>query len=579
MFSFGRKKASHRREMRAGAARRPKLDRRNAGKNINYEPPWVSTSSDESPSLRTTRSLDISPEAYSKQTSFRIGGSIEGEVEILYRSLGISGPEDFAIPADAWEATLKARSSSDLLPRSRFFNSPDRLQLQTENPAPPSDLPAEAGAEAAVLSEEIGFRDDDRVEGSLLSFVRSGGGDGGIKGARPPALTPPPLSPTVLSPPPVRLVLARPPSMTLPVDDRPTSTWDIVRSFAPVDVNVEGDRRRSVDSDEDEVLVEGRVGGGDAEDNLEEEVPFLGETSDCTGSFSTSNDDDSSSTTTESMFVISPNGRFKKKITSWMRGNLLGSGSFGTVYEGISDDGTFIAVKEVSLIDKGSNAEQCIIQLEQEIALLSQFEHENIVQYYGTDKEEAKLFIFLELVTQGSLASLYQKYHLRDSQVSAYTRQILNGLNYLHERNVVHRDIKCANILVHANGSVKLADFGLAKEISKFNVLKSCKGSVYWMAPEVVHPRKTYGRAADIWSLGCTVLEMLTRQIPFPNVEWQHAFYKIGCGDQPPIPSHLSKDAQDFIRQCVQVDPSFRPSAAQLFEHPFVKRPLSISSH
>jgi serine/threonine protein kinase len=75
----------------------------------------------------------------------------------------------------------------------------------------------------------------------------------------------------------------------------------------------------------------------------------------------------------------------------------------------------------------------------QEIALLSQFEHENIVQYYGTDKEESKLYIFIELVTQGSLSSLYQKYKLRDSQVSAYTRQILNGLVYLHERNVVHR--------------------------------------------------------------------------------------------------------------------------------------------
>jgi mitogen-activated protein kinase kinase kinase 1 len=96
---------------------------------------------------------------------------------------------------------------------------------------------------------------------------------------------------------------------------------------------------------------------------------------------------------------------------------------------------------------------------------LSQFEHENIVHYYGTDKEDSKLYIFLELVTQGSLVSLYRKYRLRDTHVSAYTRQILNGLTYLHERDIVHRDIKCANILVHANGSVKLADFGLAKQV------------------------------------------------------------------------------------------------------------------
>jgi len=76
-----------------------------------------------------------------------------------------------------------------------------------------------------------------------------------------------------------------------------------------------------------------------------------------------------------------------------------------------------------------------------------------------------KTYIFLELVTQGSLASLYQKYCLQDTHASAYTRQILNGLTYLHQRKIVHRDIKCANILVHANGSVKLADFGLAKEV------------------------------------------------------------------------------------------------------------------
>ncbi|KAL5992921.1 Mitogen-activated protein kinase kinase kinase 1 [Asimina triloba] len=194
-----------------------------------------------------------------------------------------------------------------------------------------------------------------------------------------------------------------------------------------------------------------------------------------------------------------------------------------------------------------------------EIALLSQFEHENIVQYLGTDK--------------GSLASLYQRYHLRDSQVSAYTRQILNGLKYLHDRNVLHRDVKCANILVDASGSVKLADFGLAKETTKLNLLKSCKGSAYWMAPEVVDPRKSYGVAADIWSLGCTVLEMLTHQPPYSHLEWTQALFQIGRGEPPPIPHTLSKDAHDFINKCLKVDPDDRPSASELLSHAFVRRP------
>ncbi|XP_059644542.1 TMV resistance protein N-like [Cornus florida] len=134
----------------------------------------------------------------------------------------------------------------------------------------------------------------------------------------------------------------------------------------------------------------------------------------------------------------SSRSRTVRNIKSWQKGDFLGSGSFGTVYQGFTEDGFFFAAKEVSLLDQGSRSKQSICQLEQEISLLSQFEHENIVQYFGTDEKDGKLYIFLELVAEGSLAKLYQKYQLGDSQVSVYTWQILNGLNYLHSRNVVH---------------------------------------------------------------------------------------------------------------------------------------------
>ncbi|XP_064973039.1 mitogen-activated protein kinase kinase kinase 1 isoform X4 [Musa acuminata AAA Group] len=507
-FRLGRggmdsKQQQQQRQKQEEEGRQRRLERRNAAKNFEYGMAaggvsWSSSSSsscssyhalsDDSAALRPTRSLDL---PFSNQTSFRIAGSIDGEVDSLYRTLGLSGPEDFAIPLLAWEA----RKINSMLP------------------------------------------------------------------------TPP-------------LALPPPPSMSLPAIDRMGSAWDIVRSFAPDEeageFGASPRKSSSLTVDVDEEDERDLIGQAVGEEEFEE--LRLGETLDgFTGmsSYSPMNDDDTHSMTTKTMFKISPNGKFKRKIKSWMRGVLLGSGSYGKVYEGISDDGVFFAIKEVLLLDQGINAP---LQLEQEVALLSQFEHENIVQYYGTDKEESKLFIFLELVTQGSLASLYQKYHLRDTQVSAYTWQILHGLNYLHERNVVHRDIKCANILVHANGSVKLADFGLAKEITKFDMLKSCKGSVYWMAPEVVNPKKTYGPACDIWSLGCTVLEMLTRQIPYPSLEWTQALFKIGHGEQPPIPNYLSRDARDFISKCVKVNPDDRPSASQLLEHPFVKRSLPIST-
>ncbi|XP_064986040.1 mitogen-activated protein kinase kinase kinase 1-like [Musa acuminata AAA Group] len=591
--------------------RPPRLDRRNAAKNFDYGVEaaaaggvsWSSSSSscsassDESPPLRPTRSLDL---PYSNQTSFRIGG-IEGEVEILCRSLGLSGPEDFAISLPAWEAR-KALSSSDLLHRRSPLSHPDSATHEdptfaSQSATLASDSPPTFHSSASIeeptgrhdveenepaknscdTSMEITVADDEAVRNSVPSFEPRGG-DGGIRGVRPsilapPAnLTPPQINLAPLTPPPA---LPPPPYMSLPAIDGMDSAWDIVRSFAPEDKDNTFGACDDDETDEEDNTIE-----AEGEEELVE--LRLGETSEGftgTSSYSTMNvDDDKSSMSTETMLIVSPNGKFKRNIKSWMRGRLLGSGSYGMVYEGISDVGVFFAVKEVSLLDQGSNAQQCILQLEQEIMLLSQFEHQNIVQYYGTDKEEAKLFIFLELITQGSLASLYQKYRLQDTQVSAYTRQILYGLKYLHERNVVHRDIKCANILVHANGSVKLADFGLAKEITKFNVLKSCKGSVYWMAPEVVNPRKTYGPACDIWSLGCTVLEMLTRQIPYPNLEWTQALFRIGRGEQPPIPSYLSRDAQDFISQCVKLNPSDRPSASQLLEHPFVKWSLSVSS-
>ena len=161
------------------------------------------------------------------------------------------------------------------------------------------------------------------------------GGDGGIRGVRPPALAPPPAI-LILPPPPGR-PLAPPPSISIPAIDKVGSTWDILRSFAPDeennDLGAEGGRRKSFNSEEDEEE-EAPAGGEVAVVEL-----TLGETSESftgTSSYSTI-DDDTSSTTTETMFIVSPNGKFMRRIRTWMRGGLLGSGSFGMVYEAISE--------------------------------------------------------------------------------------------------------------------------------------------------------------------------------------------------------------------------------------------------
>ncbi|KAL3634743.1 hypothetical protein CASFOL_021797 [Castilleja foliolosa] len=509
-----------------------RLDRSHAFKNIDYE---LTPSTQASPSSHASESLRGRPlDLCSGRTSLRVNGT-DGEFEFICSAYGFSGIDDFAISPEEYES-MKVRSSSASVV---FSTEPVDFQkiegsdlVSKEDSRNNFDCTDRIRADACVSegSEGDGAMIIDVIYNDNVS------GRNGIKGLQPHILVPPPLM---------------------------FSNWDPSREFV-----LDSDRcvlgfERGLRLDED----------GEGGLNRNEQEKDIRPLESCSFT-TTSNDDDSSSTTTELMSSVSP--KFRRVIEDWQKGELLGRGSFGSVYEGIADDGFFFAVKEVSLLDQGDEGKQSIIQLEQEIALLSQFEHENIVRYYGTMKDASHLYIFLELVTKGSLLSLYQKYDLRAPQVSAYTRQILHGLKYLHNRNVVHRDIKCANILVESNGLVKLADFGLAKAV-KLNDVKSCKGTAFWMAPEVVRSQG-YGLAADIWSLGCTVLEMLTRRFPYSDFEWMSALYKIGKGERPFIPDSLPIDARDFILECLQVDTTLRPTATQLLDHPFVKRPLTSSS-
>ncbi|KAL3814460.1 hypothetical protein ACJIZ3_015728 [Penstemon smallii] len=582
--------------------RGPRLDRRNAVKNIDYD---ASSSSLTSPSSSSSD--------FSSRTSFRLEGN-DGEFDQIIRYLGFSGPEDFSIPMAAWEAR-KNTSPSAHLNTPRFG---DRSELDDfEARVRVCDGEAEVRVEEEKIRLSLtnggwgieGFRSPKLVKQQVVDLddfankfgARIGNGNGeakdgarlnldsrdvsadgvsesgvesdldsdvgsGIKGVRPPKLAPPPAI--------TRSVMV----------DNTISTWDIFRSFGPQDDRDLNSPRdvitNSIDEAEEEEPDRRHIGRSQEENEEERRIGL----DSCSDSSNDDIDADSVGLVGENDHTVSPNGSFRCNFKSWQKGDFLGSGSFGTVYEGFTDDGLFFAVKEVSLLDNGNQGQQSIFQLEQEISLLSQFQHENIVHYLGTDKDDAKLYIFLELVTKGSLAKLYQRYQLRDSQVSLYTRQILSGLNYLHCRNVVHRDIKCANILVDVSGSVKLADFGLAKA-TKLNDIKSCKGTPFWMAPEVVNQRNHgYGRAADIWSLGCTVLEMLTGRIPYSHLEGMQALFRIGRGELPPLPNTLSRDAQDFILNCLRVNPDDRPSAAKLLEHPFVKKtpsnfPSPVSPH
>ena len=222
---------------------------------------------------------------------------------------------------------------------------------------------------------------------------------------------------------------------------------------------------------------------------------------------------------------------------------------------------------------------ESIVQLQQEVHMLSQLTHPNIVRYIGIKRQKDILNVFMEYVPGGSIASLLQRFGpLGDSVTRVYTRQILIGLDYLHSQRVVHRDIKGANILVEKSGRIKLADFGMAKMLEFVDIernnhaKKAIKGSAYWMAPEVIRKSEvTLG--CDVWSVGCTVIEMASAKPPWCECSTQvQAMYKIASSTAlPTLPeNNLSADAKAFILHCLKRNVEERPDVQTLLMNPFV---------
>ncbi|AWP14145.1 putative mitogen-activated protein kinase kinase kinase 4 [Scophthalmus maximus] len=266
-----------------------------------------------------------------------------------------------------------------------------------------------------------------------------------------------------------------------------------------------------------------------------------------------------------------------RKVTfKWQRGNKIGEGQYGKVYTCINvDTGELMAMKEIRF---QPNDHKTIKETADELKIFEGIKHPNLVRYFGVELHREEMYIFMEYCDEGTLEEV-SRLGLQEHVIRLYSKQTTTAINVLHEHGIVHRDIKGANIFLTSSGLIKLGDFGCSVKLRNNThtmpgEVNSTLGTAAYMAPEVITRAKGegHGRAADIWSLGCVLIEMVTGKRPWH--EYEHNFqimYKVGMGHKPPIPEKLSTEGKDFLGHCLESEPKRRWTASMLLDHPFVK--------
>ncbi|KAF5736155.1 mitogen-activated protein kinase kinase kinase YODA-like [Tripterygium wilfordii] len=261
----------------------------------------------------------------------------------------------------------------------------------------------------------------------------------------------------------------------------------------------------------------------------------------------------------------------------WVRGEAIGHGSFATVHLAKSSSSSYqypsvMAVKSCDVVDSDS--------LKNEKEVLGVLRNcPQIIRCYGddysTENGERLYNLFLEYANRGSLANQLKKAGgcLPESDVRHYTRSILQGLQHIHSSGFAHCDIKLQNLLLFDNGAVKIADFGLAKKSGEKQSRGQIRGTPLYLSPESVNENE-YESPADVWALGCAVVEMVTGKNAWncgPEANVFKLLIRIGTGDElPVIPDELSEEGKDFLGKCFVKDHRERWTAEMLLNHPFV---------
>ncbi|XP_026919954.2 LOW QUALITY PROTEIN: serine/threonine-protein kinase 3 [Acinonyx jubatus] len=254
----------------------------------------------------------------------------------------------------------------------------------------------------------------------------------------------------------------------------------------------------------------------------------------------------------------------------------LGEGSYGSVFKAIhKESGQVVAIKQVPV-------ESDLQEIIKEISIMQQCDSPYVVKYYGSYFKNTDLWIVMEYCGAGSVSDIIRLRNktLTEDEIATILKSTLKGLEYLHFMRKIHRDIKAGNILLNTEGHAKLADFGVAGQLTDTMAKRNTViGTPFWMAPEVIQ-EIGYNCVADIWSLGITSIEMAEGKPPYADIHPMRAIFMIPTNPPPTFrkPELWSDDFTDFVKKCLVKNPEQRATATQLLQHAFIKnaKPVSI---